>query len=103
LPQLLALLNRGNGHAAIVIDISAVKFLTPAANVSILASCSRWKKAGMSISLIGAEPCENLGYLQRIDFLYPMKLEFQMVTEFGEFLADGHVGNQFRALRTKTE
>lgn len=28
-----------------------------------------------------------------------MKLEFHMVTEFGDFLADGHLGNQFRSLR----
>jgi hypothetical protein len=28
----------------------------------------------------------------------PMKLEFQMVSEFGDFLADGHLGNQFRPL-----
>jgi anti-anti-sigma regulatory factor len=75
LPQLLALLNRGNDHAAIVIDISAVKFLTPAAIVSILAVCSRWKKEGKAISLIGAESCENLGYLQRIDFLKHLGIE----------------------------
>ena len=75
LPQLLALLNRGNGHAAILIDIAAVKFLTPAAIVSILARCSRWKKEGMAISLIGAESCENLGYLQRIDFLKHLGIE----------------------------
>ena len=31
-----------------------------------------------------------------------MKLEIQMATEFGEFLADGHVGNQFRALRIES-
>jgi hypothetical protein len=33
---------------------------------------------------------------------FPMKLEFQMVSEFGEFLADGHVGNQFRALQIES-
>lgn len=32
----------------------------------------------------------------------PMKLEFHMVTEFGEFLADGHIGNQFRTLRIES-
>lgn len=31
-----------------------------------------------------------------------MKLEFHMVTEFGEFLADGHLGNQFRNLRIES-
>lgn len=31
-----------------------------------------------------------------------MKLEFHMVTEFGEFLADGHFGNQFRSLRIES-
>lgn len=31
-----------------------------------------------------------------------MKLEIQMVSEFGEFLADGHVGNQFRTLRIES-
>ena len=31
-----------------------------------------------------------------------MKLEFQMVNEFGDFLADGHVGNQFRSLRVES-
>jgi hypothetical protein len=31
-----------------------------------------------------------------------MKLEFQMATEFGDFLADGHIGNQFRALQVES-
>ena len=31
-----------------------------------------------------------------------MKLEFHMVTEFGEFLADGHLGNQLRNLRIES-
>lgn len=31
-----------------------------------------------------------------------MKLEFQMVKEFGDFLADGHLGNQFRSLRVES-
>jgi hypothetical protein len=31
-----------------------------------------------------------------------MNLEFQMVTELGEFLADGHLGNQFRSLRVES-
>ena len=31
-----------------------------------------------------------------------MKIEFNMVTEFGEFLADGHLGNQFRNLRIES-
>ena len=31
-----------------------------------------------------------------------MKLEFQMVTEFGEFLADGHLGNPFRNLHIES-
>jgi len=30
-----------------------------------------------------------------------MNLEFQMVEEFGDFLADGHLGNQFRSLRVE--
>lgn len=75
LPQLLALLNLGDSHAAIVIDIAAVKFPTPAAIVSILARCSRWKKEGKVITLTGVEFCENLGYLQRIDFLKHLGVE----------------------------
>ena len=31
-----------------------------------------------------------------------MKLEFKMVKEFGDFLADGHLGNQFRCLRVES-
>jgi hypothetical protein len=31
-----------------------------------------------------------------------MKLEFKMVSEFGEFLADGHLGNQVRSLRIES-
>ena len=31
-----------------------------------------------------------------------MKLNIQMVTEFGDFLADGHLGNQFRSLRIES-
>ena len=59
----------------IVIDIAAVNFLAPAAIVSILAHCSRWKKEGKTISLVGAKSCKNLGYLQRIDFLKHLGVE----------------------------
>lgn len=31
-----------------------------------------------------------------------MNLELNMVHEFGEFLADGHVGNQFRSLKVES-
>jgi hypothetical protein len=69
LPRLLAVLAEAEGQPSIVIDIGAVRFLIPAAIVSILARCSRWRKEGREISLDGAEACESLGYLQRIDFL----------------------------------
>ena len=32
----------------------------------------------------------------------PMKLELQMVTEFGDFLADGHLGNRFRSIQIES-
>lgn len=75
LPRLLALLERSDGQSSIVIDISEVKFLTPAAIVSILARCSRWRKEEREILLAGAEACENLRYLQRIDFLKHLGVE----------------------------
>jgi len=75
LPRLLAVLGKAEGQLSIVIDIGVVKFLTPAAIVSILARCSRWKKEGREISLDGAETCESLGYLQRIDFLKHLGVE----------------------------
>jgi len=31
-----------------------------------------------------------------------MKLEIQMVTEFGDFLADGHLGNRFRSIQIES-
>lgn len=31
-----------------------------------------------------------------------MNLEFDMAHEFGDFLADGHLGNQFRSLRVES-
>ena len=63
------------GHPAVVIDIAAVKFLAPAAIVAILARWHRWKREGTGVSLVGAESCENLGYLQRIDFLTHLGVE----------------------------
>lgn len=69
LPRLLALLNQAEEHPAVMIDIAAVKFLSPAAIVAILARWHRWKREGKGVALVGAESCENLGYLQRIDFL----------------------------------
>jgi anti-anti-sigma regulatory factor len=74
-PHLLALLATGEGHPAIEVDIAAVKFLTPAAIVAILARCNRWKREGRDLSLVGVESCENLGYLQRIDFLTHLGVE----------------------------
>ena len=32
----------------------------------------------------------------------PMKLEIQMVTEVGDFLADGHLGNRFRSIQIES-
>lgn len=69
------MLGKAEGQPAIVINIAAVKFLTPAAIVSILARCSRWRKEGREIHLVGAESCENLGFLQRIDFLKHLGVE----------------------------
>jgi hypothetical protein len=74
-PRLLALLNSGDGHAAVEISIANVRFLTPAAIVAILARCNRWRREGAAIILSGAESCENLGYLQRIDFLSHLGVE----------------------------
>lgn len=68
-PRLLSLLRTGENHPAVEIDISSIKFLTPAAIVAILVRCNRWKREGKAISLSGADTCENLGYLQRMDFL----------------------------------
>ena len=75
LPRLLTLLEKAEGQPSIVIDIAHVKFLTPAAIVSILARCSRWSKEGRKIFLDGSESCKNLGYLQRIDFLKHLGVE----------------------------
>jgi len=75
LPGLLALLGNAEGKPAIVINIAAVKFLTPAAIVSILARCSRWRREGREIFLAGVESCGSLGYLQRIDFLSQLGVE----------------------------
>jgi hypothetical protein len=75
LPRLLVLLNQAEAHPAVVIDIAAVKFLAPAAIVAILARWHRWKREGKGVSLVGMESCENLSYLQRIDFLTHLGVE----------------------------
>ncbi len=75
LPRLLALLNQAEGHPAVVIDIAVVKFLAPAAIVAILACWHRWKREGRAVFLVGVESCENLSYLQRIDFLTHLGVE----------------------------
>ena len=75
LPGLLALLNRGDDHESVEIDISRVKFLTPAAIVAVLARCHRWWNEGRAIYLGGMDQCESLGYLQRIDFLSHLGIE----------------------------
>lgn len=87
LPRLLVLLNQAEGHPAVVIDIAAVKFLAPAAIVVILARWHRWKREGKGVALVGAESCENLGYLQRIDFL--THLGVQIPEKFIRHSADG--------------
>lgn len=69
IPNLLALLNRGDGHDSVEIDISRVKFLTPAAIVAVLARCHRWWREGKEIYLCSIDQCENIGYLHRMDFL----------------------------------
>ena len=86
-PRLLAMLKAGEDHGSVEIDISKVRFLTPAAIVAILARCNRWKNDGKSLSLSGAESCEALGYLQRIDFLN--HLGFQIPESFVRRNASG--------------
>jgi len=87
LPRLLVLLNQAEEHSSVVIDIAAVKFLAPAAIVAILARWHRWKRKRKEVALVGAESCENLGYLQRIDFL--AHLGAQIPENFTRHNADG--------------
>lgn len=77
LSGLLASLETGDPHDAIEIDISRVKFLTPAAIVSVLARCHGWARNGKSIFLGGVEACEALQYLQRVDFLRHLGIELE--------------------------
>ena len=74
-PRLLALLKAGDDHCSVEINISNVRFLTPAAIVAILARCHWWKRQGKVLSLSGAESCQALGYFQRIDFLTHLGIE----------------------------
>lgn len=75
LPKMLGLLRTGDDFTSITIDISNVRFLTPAALVTILACCHRWRQEGKALSLAGTGQCESLGYLQRIDFLRHLGVE----------------------------
>jgi hypothetical protein len=77
LSGLLASLESGDPHDAVEIDISLVKFLTPAAIVSVLARCHWWARRGKAIFLGGVEACEALGYLQRVDFLRHLGIELE--------------------------
>jgi len=76
LPRFLASLDAGEQADAVGIDISKVKFLMPAAVVAVLARCHRWKREGRSLSLTGIKECENLRYLQRIDFLHHLGIDY---------------------------
>jgi len=69
LPRLLSILSAGDEKDEVSIDISAVQFLTPAAIVSVLARCHGWRMKRAALKFIGFDCCENLAYLQRIDFL----------------------------------
>lgn len=75
LPILLRKLQDGDLHDSVQIDISRVKFLTPAAIVAVLARCHAWRREGKAISLAGASSCEALGYLQRVDFFRHLGIE----------------------------
>lgn len=75
IPNLLVLLNGGDGHGSINIDLSRVKFLTPSAIVTVLARCHRWWREGKKIYLCGIDECENIGYLQRMDFLKHLRID----------------------------
>ncbi len=77
LPHLLRSLAVGDGHEEVSIDISEVKFLTPAAIVAVLARCHGWMARGGRIFLRGAHECENLRYLQRIDFLRHLGIDME--------------------------
>jgi hypothetical protein len=57
LSGLLASLETGDPREAVEIDISRVKFLTPAAIVSVLARCHGWAREGKAILLGGVEAC----------------------------------------------
>lgn len=87
LPGLLARLNTGDVHESVEIDISRVKFLTPAAIVTVVARCHQWKREGKKVSLGGLTHCESLGYLQRMDFL--THLEIDLPEDFQRHDANG--------------
>jgi hypothetical protein len=94
LPRLLTLLNQADAHDLVGIDISRVKFLTPAAIVAVVARCHRWRREGKRLRLCGTEKCENLSYLQRIDFLSHLGIEIP------ESFTRRPTGNRFVPVRS---
>ncbi len=65
----LSLIGQPAGSDEIVLDLSALRRVSPAAIVALVATVDRWKREDRRIRFRGLDVCAITGYLQRMDVL----------------------------------
>ena len=66
---LLSLISQRVGSEEVVLDFSALRRVSPAALVALVATVTRWKRESCPVRFRGLETCVITGYLQRMDVL----------------------------------
>ena len=75
LPSLLATVWQPLPDGTLALDFSRVKYYTPAAITMLITRIDHAMRMGLGVELHGLEDCENLRYLQRIDFFDKLGLK----------------------------
>ena len=75
LPGLIAWLGKCDQADEITLNFEHVRFYTPGALVLLLSKLQRWKGEGKVVHFEKCEKCQNLGWLQRVDFFLHAGIE----------------------------
>lgn len=75
LPSFLGSIWSPINKGALEIDFSRAKYFIPVAIAALVARIDHAQRIGIALTLVGLEECQNLRYLQRIDFFEQLGIE----------------------------
>lgn len=75
LPQFLELIGKPFADDAITLDFRALRRVSPAGLVALVATVKRWQNEGIRVSVQGIAECVITGYLQRMNVMKILDVE----------------------------